>query len=235
MASSGISTVRKSSRRPTPKRTRVLILAASPVVRLGLERLLEREPEMELVPRIESETEFVASIAQHKPEVVCVQGKIEILERASDSLKAVAAPVIWLTEHIDKSSFLRALDMGVSGILHTESLATELSSAVQAAAGGLSVFSIQVLETLRPSLQQPSQEAHPDSDAANQFIEELTAREHEVLEMMMEGFSNKEIALQINVSLHTVKFHISSILAKLGANSRTEATTIGLRHGLITI
>ncbi len=53
--------------------------------------------------------------------------------------------------------------------------------------------------------------------------------------MMMEGLSNKEIALQLNVSVHTVKFHISSILGKLGAASRTEATTIGLRRGLLTI
>jgi DNA-binding NarL/FixJ family response regulator len=233
MASSGISTVRKSSRRPTPRRIRVLILAASPVIRLGLEHLLEHELGIELVSRSVSGIEVVENIAQHKPEVVCVQGQIETLERASDPLKAAAAPVIWLTDSIDRVSILRALDTGVAVILHTESSARELSSAVHAAAEGLSVFCIQVLQTLRGSLRDRPQESH--SDCANQFIEELTVREHEVLEMMMEGLSNKEIALQINVSLHTVKFHISSILAKLGASSRTEATTIGLRHGLITI
>jgi DNA-binding NarL/FixJ family response regulator len=67
------------------------------------------------------------------------------------------------------------------------------------------------------------------------FPEHLTLRERQVLEMMSEGLSNKEIAAQLNISAHTVKFHISSILGKLGASSRTEATTIGLRRGLITI
>ena len=70
---------------------------------------------------------------------------------------------------------------------------------------------------------------------ADGFPEHLTPREREVLEMMSEGLSNKEIAAQLKISPHTVKFHISSILGKLGASSRTEATTIGLRRGLITI
>ena len=79
------------------------------------------------------------------------------------------------------------------------------------------------------------QRSRIESESLEPIPEELTPREHEVLEMMVEGLSNKEIAVQLNVSVHTVKFHISSILGKLGAASRTEATTIGLRLGLITI
>jgi DNA-binding NarL/FixJ family response regulator len=66
-------------------------------------------------------------------------------------------------------------------------------------------------------------------------VEELTAREIEVLRMLAEGFANKEIASRLGISDHTVKFHISSILAKLGASTRTEAVTLGVRKGLILL
>jgi DNA-binding NarL/FixJ family response regulator len=66
-------------------------------------------------------------------------------------------------------------------------------------------------------------------------VEELTPREIEVLRMMAEGLANKEIATRLGISDHTVKFHISSILAKIGASTRTEAVTLGIRMGLILL
>jgi two-component system, NarL family, response regulator YdfI len=68
-----------------------------------------------------------------------------------------------------------------------------------------------------------------------EVVEELTPREIEVLRMMAEGLGNKEIAVRLGISDHTVKFHISSILAKVGASSRTEAVTIGIRMGLVLL
>jgi len=66
-------------------------------------------------------------------------------------------------------------------------------------------------------------------------VEELTPREVEVLRLLADGLGNKEVALRLGISDHTVKFHISSILAKLGAGSRTEAVTLGIRRGLILL
>ena len=63
----------------------------------------------------------------------------------------------------------------------------------------------------------------------------LTAREIEVLEMMAEGMSNRAIARQLKISSHTVKFHVASLLGKLGVRSRTEAVTVGIRHGVISL
>jgi DNA-binding NarL/FixJ family response regulator len=66
-------------------------------------------------------------------------------------------------------------------------------------------------------------------------VEELTPREVEVLRLLADGLGNKEVALRLGISDHTVQFHISSILAKLGAGSRTEAVTLGIRRGLILL
>lgn len=223
MASSGISSVRRSpSRQSKAKCIRVLLLAASPVLRLGLERLLDREPTIE----------FLGPGAETEPDVVLLCGSPESLKQLSNTLHTTVAPVIFIAERIDPALVEEALALGVRGILPAECSAAELSSAIHAAAEGLAVFSAQVVELFYKSLRR---DAQAERDVADEFAEELTSREHEVLEMMMEGLSNKEIAVQLNVSLHTVKFHISSILAKLGAGSRTEATTIGLRRGLITI
>jgi len=76
----------------------------------------------------------------------------------------------------------------------------------------------------------------PDNDeSAIDTVEELTPREVEVLRLLADGLGNKEVALRLGISDHTVKFHISSILAKLGAGSRTEAVTLGIRRGLILL
>jgi DNA-binding CsgD family transcriptional regulator len=63
----------------------------------------------------------------------------------------------------------------------------------------------------------------------------LTPREREILQQMAEGLPNKQIALRLSISLHTVKFHVASILAKLGVQSRTEAVTLGVRQGLVRL
>jgi DNA-binding NarL/FixJ family response regulator len=75
----------------------------------------------------------------------------------------------------------------------------------------------------------------PTASSVDGYSEQLTHREQQVLEMMAEGLSNKEVSSRLAISTHTVKFHISSILGKLGAGSRTEAVSIGVRTGRLTI
>jgi DNA-binding NarL/FixJ family response regulator len=72
-------------------------------------------------------------------------------------------------------------------------------------------------------------------EAEDEFSEEITSRETEVLRMLAEGLVNRDIGVRLGISEHTVKFHISSILDKLGASTRTEAVTLGIRRGLIPI
>ncbi len=125
------------------------------------------------------------------------------------------------------------LRSGVSAVLPNTATGEEILAAVEAALAGLIVLPRDALEIFEET--PPMQEANHESSALGlePLTETLTPRERQVLNMMAEGFGNKEIAWRLQISEHTVKFHVSSILAKLGASSRTEAVTRGLRRGLI--
>jgi len=124
----------------------------------------------------------------------------------------------------------RALRSGVRGVLPRDASANDLYSALEAAHRGLLLLDPELAPELFPSqTNSHSVENAPD------LMEELTPREVEVLRMMAEGLGNKEIAARLSISDHTVKFHISSILAKFGAATRTEAVTIGIRRGLVLL
>ena len=108
---------------------------------------------------------------------------------------------------------------GVGGVLQSNASSEQIVQAIKSVASGLMVFD----RALAP--QSPDDE----------LLEQLTPRENEVLRLLADGLGNKEIALKLSVSEHTIKFHIHSILGKLGAASRTEAVTRGLRSGLIEL
>jgi DNA-binding CsgD family transcriptional regulator len=106
--------------------------------------------------------------------------------------------------------------------------ASEIGAAVQAAANDLTVLTQEQMVRWAP----PSNQSRGEEEA---LIEELTPRELQVLRMIADGDGNKEIALTLGISEHTVKFHVAQILAKLNAGSRTEAVSLGIRLGLIAV
>ena len=108
---------------------------------------------------------------------------------------------------------------GVGGVLQSNASSEQIVQAIKSVASGLIVFD----RALAP--QSPDDEP----------LEQLTPRESEVLRLLADGLGNKEIAVKLSISEHTIKFHIHSILGKLGAASRTEAVTRGLRSGLIEL
>jgi DNA-binding NarL/FixJ family response regulator len=122
----------------------------------------------------------------------------------------------------------QALRIGVKAILPRDSSAEDIVSAIHAAHRGLVLLDAEIAGELIHSVRAAS-------PLRQDAVEELTPREIEVLRMMAEGLANKEIAVRLNISDHTVKFHISSILGKLGVSSRTEAVTQGIRMGLILL
>jgi len=212
-----------------------MIFAASAVVRAGLERLLETEDGVEVVGSTTSSAEISTSAAEDDFDVLLLSAEVGTDLSGILNREGRKAPVVLLANKAIATALPEAVNEGVSGVLLADSTGSELSAALRAAAAGLAVVSREIAKDMLATLYAARQRSRIESESLEGFPEELTPREHEVLEMMVEGLSNKEIAVQLSVSIHTVKFHISSILGKLGAATRTEATTIGLRRGLITI
>jgi DNA-binding NarL/FixJ family response regulator len=131
----------------------------------------------------------------------------------------------------------RMLRSGVASILRRDSSPGQITAAVRAAAETLIVLEPDAAGgLLEPTdSEEDVPEGHQSEREEPPLVEELTRREVEVLRMVAAGLGNREIGLRLGVSEHTIKFHISSILGKLGASSRTEAVTQGIKRGLILL
>src|SRR5262245_2197284 len=129
-------------------------------------------------------------------------------------------PVIFFSPVSDSVIFSRFLRASGGAMLRADATAEQILHAILAASAGLIALDGSVI---------------PESESPNDLVEELTSRETEVLQLLAEGFANREIANRLEISEHTIKFHIRSILGKLGAATRTEAVTRGFRAGLIDL
>jgi DNA-binding NarL/FixJ family response regulator len=150
--------------------------------------------------------------------------------RGADELADVTAraAVVLLADQPDQAQVAQAFKNGVRAVLPREISTQQLQAALQAVAAGLIVVHPAEVGTLLPTLTSSTTEIAP-------LVEPLTKREREVLQMLATGLGNKEIAARLAISDHTAKFHVASILGKLGASTRTEAVAIGIRHGLILL
>jgi DNA-binding NarL/FixJ family response regulator len=140
-----------------------------------------------------------------------------------------STPTVLLSGRINAFLRKRAAAFQIRSVLPLQVTSDQLLAAIQATVAGLAV-------TLEPFVQP--EDAYNTADGielAGRIAEHLTARETVVLRLMALGLGNKEIASRLDISEHTAKFHVSSILAKLGAASRTEAVTIGMTRGLVAI
>jgi DNA-binding NarL/FixJ family response regulator len=206
---------------------RVLIIASTPMSQAGLHTLLSAS-DIQVVDMTTAHA-FVpddASIA----DVIVVADDIQVDEilHALPPSKNIALVVI-----TDKSEhFLPQLvssDLSAWGIVPLDTTPAQLQSAVHATAQGL-----VVLPTSSAS-QLSDRQRHREPSLLVATEEALTPREREVLELVGQGLPNKLIARQLQISEHTVKFHLASVSTKLGAVSRTDAVRLGLRQGLITL
>jgi DNA-binding NarL/FixJ family response regulator len=210
---------------------RVFIIAASPLARAGLENLLAAR-DMEIAGSNGTLDALADKLSDAVPDVVLLDSSGEAFEPLLDSLNSsgVASDfrVVVLADAIPEGAIAEALRSGIGALLPSDISPDQLVAALHAAASGLIV---QHPEYVSAGLPKPSGVPH----TLDELAEPLTPRESEVLQMLASGLGNKEIAARLNISEHTVKFHVASILGKLGAGSRTEAVSIGIRRGLVLL
>jgi two-component system, NarL family, response regulator YdfI len=210
---------------------RVFIVAASPLARAGLENLLAARG-VSVVGRSASLESLFEQIVDVEPDVVLVDASGDNSEAALDALVAsdlaIETIVILLCDHSRSGWIAEALRAGVRAILPSEVSPDQLAAALQAAMAGLVVVHPSEIAVALPA-------ASAALSPLAELTEPLTPREREVLQMLASGLVNKEIAAKLSISEHTVKFHVASILGKLGAATRTEAVSLGFRRGLILL
>lgn len=211
--------------------TRVLIGAGSEAVRAGLASLLTSDLTLQVVGTFSIE-DALTRFEDLQPEIVLLDLESPLDESLSAAIQsggALASPALVILTEEPENMAVDVLGSGLRAILPRYATAEEIIAAIQAAATGLVALHPDVFDSML-SRFRPGQQ--PELDSSDQI---LTPREIEVLRMIAEGLGNKEIASKLGISDHTVKFHISSTFAKLGASNRAEAVALGIRHGLIMV
>jgi DNA-binding NarL/FixJ family response regulator len=210
---------------------RVFIVAASPLIRAGLQSMLT-DSRVDIVGSAADLESVSGQLVDVEPDVVLVEvaadAQEELLNALEDAELAQEYPVILLSEQPKTAWLSKALRTGVRAVLPRDVAPEQLRAALEAAAAGLVVIHPSELDTILSATVGPSA-------PLDELLEPLTRREREVLQMLAAGLANKEIAARLAISDHTVKFHVASILGKLGASTRTEAVSAGIRRGLVML
>jgi DNA-binding NarL/FixJ family response regulator len=204
---------------------RILLVDDHSVVRQGLKMFLALDPDLEVVGEAGNGAEALQLARELKPDVVLM----DLLMPVMDGITATAAihqalpdtEVIALTSVLEDASVTGAVRAGAIGYLLKDTQADELVRAIRAAAAGQVQLSPQALARLMREVRAP------------ESPEKLTGRETDVLRLLAQGLSNKEIARDLSIGEKTVKTHVSNILSKLGVSSRTQAALYAVQIGLV--
>jgi DNA-binding NarL/FixJ family response regulator len=215
------------------QRLRVLIVGRQPLARAGLRGLVSELGDVVVVGVTTSIDDAALAAKDQPPDVVLAASDAGDASTLSATVAALAAdgiPTIILGQAPAPEDLTQALRAGLRGYLLPDATADEVGAALRAAARGLLVLA-PVLSRALPVLSPTLRPEFSIGDGE----QPLTEREREVLQLLSLGMPNKSIARTLNVSEHTVKFHVGSILAKLDASSRTEAVTSAARRGLLVL
>ena len=213
-----------------PHRPRVLLADDHLLVAEALKSLLS--PEFELVGVAEDGRALVEAAATLRPDVIVADVAMPHLN-GIDALIQLRqggdrVPVVFLTMHRDVTFARRALEAGASGFVLKHSAASELTSAIRAALEGKTYLTPQLAGEVLAAMKQ-------GPDRASDPIASITPRQREVLQLLAEGCSAKEIASSLSISARTVEFHKYQLMETLGLHSNAELIHFAIKHGLVEL
>jgi DNA-binding NarL/FixJ family response regulator len=220
---------------------RIVIADDQASVREGLILLLGGLPGIDVVGAAADGEQALEQVAEHQPDAILLDLHMPVLDGIGVTRRLVAehpgVAIVVLTTYVDDTSVLEALRAGARSYLTKDADRTDIAQALQAAAGGLTVFDPRVHATLLAATSQaaaapggapgpPGQARVPDPPDG------LTQREVEILSLIAQGLTNGEIAERLFLSNHTIKTHINRIFAKTGSRDRVAAIGYARRHNI---
>ncbi len=207
----------------TPGAIRLLLVENQTLARIGIRTILSGQSDVEIVGEAETGAAGFGLFRALQPDVMILSLRlpdvcaIDVLDDYYN--ENAGAKILILAEHAGDSEISRALKKGVAGYVCRDVSASELIAAVRAARAGKKFIPADIAEILSENFSR----------------EELTAAERKILQVLVGGKSNKEIAFDLKISENTVKTHVKNVFEKLGVSDRTSAATLAIKRGLVRI
>jgi len=216
---------------------KILIADDHPVIREGVRAMLETDGGIDVIGEASDGLEAVAKTEECQPDVVLMDivmpnlDGLEATRRIKQQYPGIS--VIMLTIYTDEAFVIDAIQVGAGGYLLKDASRDLLCHTIRAVnSGGILVKTSLLREAVATLASSATEHQKKEAEVLSR-VEELTSRERQVLELLVDGQTNKEIAKELSITDETVKKHVENILAKLGASDRTQAAVKAVRIGLV--
>jgi DNA-binding NarL/FixJ family response regulator len=214
------------------KRIKVFVVDSNEIMRKGLVEILSKDPEMEIVGHTDQGEKVLRLVGELSPDVMLIDLRNEkmngaqIVKKMHGTFPAVRCIIFTGYDEFDEQYIFDSINAGAQGYLLKTVPVEKLVEAIKTVHGGGSFLSPRVASKVFGKFRDLTRGRDPASS-------ELSPREEEIVRLIAEGFSNKQIAARLYISTKTVKTHVANILEKLNVKNRTEAVVSAIRKGLI--